>query len=294
MQVNTTYEPFSQQAEYIQVNRDFLQTLPLDAITWVLDLACGTGTLGDILFDIKPDVGIIGIDTSATSLEIGRRHFQERGLLAENQTELNSRLLQQRGGIVFVEGSADILPFEPNSIDLVMMGNSIHMLPDKSKLLSAIHRVLKPGGLFAFNSAFFIGTYPEGTEYVYTEWVKSALAYITEQDEELRRNGKPGITRERGKGKKAFNKGWMTVDQWVSLLEQYNLRVHHNGLRTMQMTQESFETVGAYAGFSEVMMSGYPIEVASQSLQEGAKRAFSNCGISSIPRYWLEIAAVKA
>jgi ubiquinone/menaquinone biosynthesis C-methylase UbiE len=293
MQVNTTYEPFSQQPEYIQVNSKFLQTLPLNSINRVLDLACGTGTLAEILLAIRPEAGIVGIDISATSLDIGRRHFRERGLLAENQMELDHRIADQRGGVMFVEGSADILPFESDSFDLVMMGNSIHMLPDKDKLLSAIHRVLKVGGLFAFNSAFFVGTYPEGTEYVYTEWIKSALAYIEEKDEKLRNAGKPGITRKRGKVKKAFNKGWMTADQWVSLLQQNNFRLQYNGLRTMQWTQESFETVGAYSGFAEVMMSGYPAEVASQSLQEGAKEAFRTCGVSAIPRYWLEIAATK-
>lgn len=293
MQVNTTYEPFSQQSEYIQVNREFLQALPLATINRVLDLACGTGTLGEILLDLKPEAGIIGIDISATSLDIGRRHFGDKGMLAESLVELDNRIASHQGGIFFIEDSADNLPFEADSIDLVMMGNSIHMLPDKDKLLAAIYRVLKPGGLFAFNSAFFVGTYPEGTEYVYTEWIKSALAYITEQDEAMRQAGKPGITRERGKGKKAFNKGWMSAEQWVNLLEKHSFTVQHNGLRTMHMTQESFETVGAYAGFSEVMMSGYPIEIASQSLQEGAKRAFSICGVSAIPRYWLEIAAVK-
>lgn len=293
MNVNTTYEPFSQQPEYIQVNKEFLQTLPLNSIARVLDLACGTGTLAEILLAMRPEAGIVGIDISATSLDIGRRHFNDRGMLASNQAELNERIADQRGGVLFVEGSADILPFEPNSFDLVMMGNSIHMLPDKDKLLSAIHLVLKPGGRFVFNSAFFIGTYPEGTEYVYTEWIKSALAYINEQDETLRQAGKPGITRKRGKVKKAFNKGWMAPDQWANLLQQHNFTVHHNNLRTMQWTQKSFETVGAYSGFAEVMMSGYPAELASQSLQEGAKKAFSACGISAIPRYWLEIAAIK-
>lgn len=293
MQVNTTYEPFSQQAEYVQVNLDFLKGLPLSSAGLILDLACGTGTLAEILLSINPEACIIGIDISSTSLDIGRRNFSNRGLLVSNQAELYQRSAQGRGGVFFIEGSADILPFASDSFDLVMMGNSIHMLPDKQKLLSAIHRVLKPGGLFAFNSAFFVGTYPAGTEYLYTEWIKSALKYIYDKDEALRLDGKVGITRTRGKGKKAFNKGWMSADAWMSLLQQQNFRVQHNQLRTMQMTQESFETVGAYAGFAEVMMSGYSADIASESLQEGAKLAFKTCGVSAIPRYWLEIAAIK-
>jgi ubiquinone/menaquinone biosynthesis C-methylase UbiE len=293
MQVNTTYEPFSQQAEYIETNREFLKTLPLGTVTRALDLACGTGTLTEILFEIQPKVGVIGIDISSESLNIGRDIFRKRGLLVEDQAALESAVVEGRGGVLFLEGSADDLPFKPGSIDFVMMGNSIHMLPDKKYLLSAIHRVLRPGGIFAFNSAFFVGTYPEGTEHVYTEWVKEAMLFILEKDEELKRNGHAGVTRERGKGKKAFNKGWMASEEWVELLEQTGFGITHNYLRTMIMTQESFETVGAYSGFSEVMMSGYPIDLASEALQEGAKRAFTRLDIEGIPRLWLEIAATK-
>jgi len=41
------------------------------------------------------------------------------------------------------------------------------------------------------------------------------------------------------------------------------------------------------------MLSGYPVEVASEALQEAAGRAFRNLEIKEIPRLWLEITAFK-
>ena len=51
--------------------------------------------------------------------------------------------------------------------------------------------------------------------------------------------------------------------------------------------------VGAYGGLAEVLMSGYPVEIASECLQEAAGRAFRNAGIKEVERYWLEVTAVK-
>ncbi|CAN1208846.1 3-demethylubiquinone-9 3-methyltransferase [Tumidithrix helvetica PCC 7403] len=293
MKVNTTYEPFSQQPEYIETNRGFIRSLPLDSVTKVLDLACGTGTLTELLFEVRPDFSVIGIDISSVSLEIGRKLFREQNRLVSTLEQLQSAQAAGKGGVLMLEGSADEVPLASESMDLVIMGNAIHLLPDKDKLVSEAYRVLRPGGHFAFNSSFYIGTYPEGTEYVYTEWVKEAVGFITEKDEEDKRAGGTGIKRQRGTRQTAFNKGWMSPQQWQEVLERNNFIPEKQEIRTMMMNQESFETVGAYAGFSEVMMSGYPLEIGSEALQEGAKRAFQKLNIVTVPRFYLEMTGRK-
>ena len=47
------------------------------------------------------------------------------------------------------------LPFEDGSIDVVVIGNAIHLMPDRDLFLRNVARVLRPGGAFAiydFNS----------------------------------------------------------------------------------------------------------------------------------------------
>ncbi|MBD2183262.1 class I SAM-dependent methyltransferase [Planktothrix sp. FACHB-1355] len=293
MKVNTTYEPYSQQPEYLDANRELLRTLSLDSVRQVLDLACGTGVMTSLLFELKPDISVIGIDLSAQSLEIAREDFQQKKLLVDDKTSLDAVLKSGKGSVMLMQGSADELPFESESVDLVVMGGAIHLISDKHKLLSNIQRVLRFGGMFTFNTVFYVGTYPEGTEKVYTEWLKESLAVLEKKNEELRAAGKETIKRQRGKVGRAFDKGWMSPSEWGELLKIHGLVVNREYQRSVMMTKQSFETVGAYGGLSEVLMSGYPVEIASECLQEGANRAFSNLGITEIPRYWLEIVAVK-
>jgi ubiquinone/menaquinone biosynthesis C-methylase UbiE len=198
-----------------------------------------------------------------------------------------------KGAVMLIEGSVDELCLEPESFDLAVMGHAIHLMRDRDKFLSGVNRVLRPGGLFAFNSSFFVKTFPEGTEHVYTEWLKEALAVLQSKNEELRRAGKPGIPRQRGKVGRAFSNRWMTPEQWEEELRQNGFEVVQTYKRSVTISQRGLETVGAYSGLAEVLMSGYPVEIASECLQEAAGRAFRNLGITEIPRYWLEITARK-
>lgn len=293
MKVNTSYEPFSQEPEYIEVNKGFIDNLPLDKVSKVLDLACGTGTLTELLFERCPKISVIGVDISTESLEIGRNVFRKKNLLVDDKAALEVAGDSGKGGILLLEGSADDLCLESESFDLAMMGNAIHLMRDRAKFLQGVHRVLRPGGIFAFNSAFFVKTFPEGTEHVYTEWLKEALAVLHSKDEELRQAGKPGIPRQRGTTGRAFSKRWMTPEQWGDELRQNGFEVRQSYKRSVMITQRGLETVGAYSGLAEVLMSGYPVEIASECLQEAAGRAFRNLDITEIPRNWLEVTAVK-
>ena len=292
MKVNTTYEPYSQEPEYIEANRVLLQELPLNGVHKVLDLACGTGLLTDLLLQIKPDLNVTGIDLSAESLGIARTLFRDKGLLVEDSTDKQNGT-DGRGRVRLLEGSADDLQFPPASFDLVIMGNAIHLMPDKNRFLQAVARVLKPGGSFIFNSVFFSGTFVPGSEAIYAEWMKEAVIELNAKNEALRQAGKPTIPRMRGKAGRAFDKGWMSAEEWQALLEERGFHVTRSYKREVMISQRGLELVGAYGGLAEVLMSGYPVEIASECLQRAVGRAFKTFGVSEVPRNWLEITAVK-
>jgi len=295
---STSYEPYSDDPDYIVGNRGFIRDLDLQSAHRVLDLACGVGTLRDLLWEIRPQMTIVGIDISHEALRIARTR-QEQGAGSTNGAPAEGceggpgpGKTGRRVGWLLA-GSADTIPLVESSVDAVVMGHSIHLIEDADKLLSEIRRVLRPGGLFAFNTSFYAGTFAPGTEQLYHNWIKEALSYIGRKDRELRSQGLPGIRRIRGRVPPAFSKGWPSSQDWVQRLDRHGLKQQRQFERTVPLTQYSFEAIGAYAGFASVMLSGYPVEIACEALQSAAGPTMEAAGLDQVPRYWLEIAATR-
>ena len=291
--IDTSYEPFSRQPEYIEVNRGFIQSLPLQASHHILDLACGTGTLADLIVDFFPAREIVGLDLDRESLLLAGKHFRDLGLMGDDGSKAATHGPTVRPKMLFLQGTADCLPLKDQSVEAVLMGNSIHNLPDQDSLLREIHRVLKPRGIFAFNTSFFAGTFPPGTENLYHEWLKLSLGYIQAKDEERRRQGLAGIKRQRGTSHRAFSKQWPTPAEFTQLLLRHHLEVTWFCHRTIKMNQSSLETVGAYAGLACVLLSGFPVELACEALEASAGPAFEAIGLTEVRRLWLEVVAIK-
>lgn len=288
-EVNTTYEPYSNDPDYLEGNRGFIQSLPLDDAGRVLDLACGIGTLSRLLWKLRPRLEIVGIDLSPGALEVTARDFRRLGHFGEDGADGH----HARGHCVgLAAASADRLPLRDRCVDAVVMGHSIHMLPDADALLTDVKRVLRPGGVFAFNTSFYAGTFAAGTESIYHDWVKESLAYIQKKDRELRRQGLPGIRRKRGRVPPAFTNTWPSPDEWTERLRRHGFDVRSVFERTVPLTQYSFETIGAYGGFASVMLSGYPVEISSEALQLASGPTLEAAGVDSVPRHWLEVAAI--
>jgi ubiquinone/menaquinone biosynthesis C-methylase UbiE len=294
--IDTSYEPFSRQPEYIEVNRGFIQSLHLEDFHTVLDLACGTGTLTELVLEVHHRGKIMGLDISHESLVLAQKHFMDQEFAGDVGYKVKNHARVERSPtskLLFLRGTADCLPFRDQSVHAVVMGNSLHNLPDQDVLLREIRRILKPNCLFAFNTSFFAGTYPPGTENLYHEWLKLALAYIKVKDEERQRQGRSGIPRKRGTSHQAFSKKWPTPEELTHLLMRNSFDVKWFCHRTIMMNQRSLETVGAYAGLARVLLSGYPIKIACEALQVAAGSAFKAIGIKEVRRLWLEVVAVK-
>jgi ubiquinone/menaquinone biosynthesis C-methylase UbiE len=281
--VITSYEPFSKSPEYLEANRAFIATLDLPEAAHLLDLACGTGVMTDAALAVRPRLRVTGIDLSRESLMLAQEHFaEERGTGAGSGPD-----------VVLIRGSADVLPFPDATFDAGMMGNAIHILRDPLALAREIRRVLRPGAIFAFNSSFYAGTFAPGTERFYHDWVKEALRWIQEEDRALRARGLPGIPRRREARGGAFTNRWRTPAEWGALLEEAGFEKARLSERLVPMTGESFEAVGAYAGMAEVLLSGYPVASASAALQAAVAPALRSMSLTTVPRNWLEVVAVR-
>jgi ubiquinone/menaquinone biosynthesis C-methylase UbiE len=287
-EVDTSYEPYADDPIYVAVNQALVDTIDVSAVTRVADLACGTGLMSGLLFECKPKLAICCIDLDPEQIAIARRKLGASHRIVD---DLQTWRTAGAGAVHLRNESAARLPFADAEIDLVVMANAIHMMVDRPAFLAEVKRVLAPRGALVFNSAFFVGTLAPGTEPLYTEWLKQAIVHLEEINRDRARQGLGPVPRQRGKAGPAFSKGWLSPNGWQEALQNAGFTVERSFTRAMPITREGLKRVGAYGGMAEVLMSGYPVEVASRCLAAGAEAAFDALGLSEIPRYWLEITA---
>jgi SAM-dependent methyltransferase len=117
-------------ASFAGVANPFIAGNPT-AGTTVVDIGSGTGT--DVLLAasyVGPTGRVIGIDPNEAMLAKARGAADR---IAAKHVE-------------FRKGSAEALPVESNTVDLVISNGVLNLAPDKLPVFTEILRVLKPGG----------------------------------------------------------------------------------------------------------------------------------------------------
>jgi sarcosine/dimethylglycine N-methyltransferase len=105
----------------------------IDASSYVLDVGCGCG---NFLAAIAKQVGCrgVGLDLSEERIKVAREKVAGAGL-----------------DVRFDHGSATQMPYEDGHFSHVVSQDALCLVPDKPRTHSEIHRVLRPGGTFAFS-----------------------------------------------------------------------------------------------------------------------------------------------
>lgn len=99
----------------------------------LLDVGCGGGILAEEFAGLG--LTVMGIDPSVSSVDTARRHAGQRGLSIDYQT-----------------GAGETLPFADASFDYVSCCDVLEHVRDVDAVLSEIGRVLKPGGVFFYDT----------------------------------------------------------------------------------------------------------------------------------------------
>ncbi|KAL9120921.1 MAG: hypothetical protein Q9187_002528 [Circinaria calcarea] len=99
----------------------------------VLDVGCGVGGPAREIATFT-DCHVVGLNNNAYQIERARKHTHDAGL--ESQVE-------------FVKGDFMEIPFPSNSFDAIYAIEATLHAPSLSAVYAEIHRVLKPGGVFA-------------------------------------------------------------------------------------------------------------------------------------------------
>ncbi len=103
----------------------------------IIDIGCGTGIISFLALD-SGAVKVICGDISDYMLKRGE----------ENARILGYNLNQ----IQFCQLDAESLPFDDNSFDIVITGNSFGLFPNQEKAVNEMFRVLRPGGLVSLGA----------------------------------------------------------------------------------------------------------------------------------------------
>lgn len=99
----------------------------------VVDLCCGDGFFTAPLSRLVQPAEVIAVDLSADMLRRARQEVTANGA----------------GTVTFVEGNADDLPdFVTEPVDLVIIANTFHGVPDQMEMAQAVRQVLKLGKRF--------------------------------------------------------------------------------------------------------------------------------------------------
>ena len=110
-----------------------LSEVPIAENADILDVGCGGGANIARLLSRAPKGTVTGIDYSSVSVKKSR--------------EVNAKAIAA-GRCHVVEGSADALPFDEYSFDLVTAFETVYFWPEIEKCFAGVRRALKDGGHF--------------------------------------------------------------------------------------------------------------------------------------------------
>lgn len=112
-----------------KVKKDSLKLLNVHNGDKVLDICTGTGDLIYFLNKLNPNLDLTGIDFSEKMLEVARKK--------QKKSQTNIRF--------FIADGRE-LPFEDNTFDIVTIGFGLRNIENYERVMTEIHRVLKPKG----------------------------------------------------------------------------------------------------------------------------------------------------
>ncbi len=272
-----TFEAFAAHPFYTEVNRALVRqalahfaTRPVDVPLTIVDMACGTGAITRLVAEEIAQQGrqahLIGVDPSAEALRRAQKSMAEMGTRAD-----------------FIQGDANSLPSIVHNADAAFFCNAIHLVPNKLSAFQQMASILAPGGIFACNSAFYEGTYVEGTDRFYHLWIRHAMRCLRKEHPEVR------LSRE----EKAQAMQWLTPGDYIESLKQAGFGSAETNYQQVYITLDAWRDLGHYWLFIEGALPGAPLAFAAAALEKAVYQAGQELGLTEVPRMWLQIVATK-
>ena len=275
-----TFEPFAAHPFYQEINHSLvrqaiasLAAQTSKATLTIVDMACGTGAITRLIAQEIAYQGrqahIIGVDPSAEALRRAQRSIQVKEVAAQ---------------VEFIQGEANDLPRLIHDADAAFFCNAIHLVPDKLAAFQQVAAILAPRGLFACNSAFYDGTYVEGTERFYRLWTRRAVGWLRKEHPQIR------LSRD----EKAMARQWLDPAGYINLFKQSGFSDVQTTQEDVPISLEAWKDLGHYWLFIEGALPGAPLALGAAALENAVFQTGQELGLTEVPRTWLQIIATKA
>lgn len=152
------YETYFVPMVFKHYAEDLVSRLGSKSLSQVLEIAAGTGVVTRALASTLPDsVSIVATDLNESMLE-------------------QAASIGTKRPVEWRQADVMALPFPNDSFDAVVCQFGVMFFPDKAKAFAEVHRVLRPGGVFVFN------TWDRIEENEFAETVTTALASLFPED----------------------------------------------------------------------------------------------------------------
>jgi len=257
-----SYERFSRQPFCVAVDQELLKNAR--PVPGVADLGTGTATAVEHLYALEKlddRSRVIGIDCDAKGLDVARSK------------------LQSNPSAVFVLGRAERIPVRDESLPLVTICNSIHLMDPVATLREAF-RILQPEGMVLANTAYeSTRAFPEGTARAWGTIVSLARRHpILQGYEDIPHPVQ--VARYSGAEYHAIAQSAGFQD----------VRVEYH---TVTMDRAALKAICNYEGFASGVLPGVRIELATRALVDAVDPGLERSRIESIPRTWMFLIARK-
>jgi ubiquinone/menaquinone biosynthesis C-methylase UbiE len=257
------FSRFASHPFFEEVNRWLVERVASLGSRFV-DLACGPGAVTELIVQAMRERGrglVYAVDPSLSELERAKRRIA-------------SSLVE------FIQGSAENLSRLVPQVDVVVFCNAIHLIRDKRQVLEEIRKVLRSGGTLAFNTTFFKGCYPPGTERFYRYWILRAAQYLRERGVSVLRHDR------------AESLEWVTAEEYGALVTQAGFVDPSWRLHPVTLSPESLEDIGQFSLFVQGALPQVPLEMGADALAQAVRKAMEDAKIKGgVPRFWLQFIA---
>lgn len=232
----------------------------------VVDLGCGPGGITELILQWMgnpPQGRVFAIDPSPSALVLAAQRVQ-------------SAIVR------FIQGTAERFSQLVPPVDTVIFGNAIHLVQDKAQVLAGINKVLRHGGVLAFNTTFFNGAYSPGTQGFYKLWVLRAMRWLRQQGYSVAR------------GVKATAMEWLTPEEYRHLLQATGFGDTHMELHEKRLSCQAWEDISEFSLFIRGALPGIPLVQGAEALKIGVRQAMEELRLQTVPRIWLQAIARRA